>query len=93
MKIREFQRGYNEALSDVLDALSSGGTERAAQWARDNAHTDYEAAIEERAARVVGRERLEELRAFHRSWGEQDTDSLDVLDLWERLGRLLEVAP
>lgn len=26
-------------------------------------------------------ERLDAVREFHRTWGDQDTDSLDVLDL------------
>ncbi len=38
-------------------------------------------------------ERLDAVREFHRTWGDQETDSLDVLDLWEQLGRLLGVAP
>jgi hypothetical protein len=36
-------------------------------------------------------DRLAAVREFHRHWGEQETDSLDVLDLWEQLGRLLGV--
>lgn len=42
-------------------------------------------------ALLVDAERLNAVREFHRAWGDQDTDSLDVLDLWEQLGRLLEV--
>lgn len=45
------------------------------------------------AALVIDAERLQEVRAFHRAWGDRDTDSLDVLDLWEQLGRLLGVTP
>ena len=40
--------------------------------------------------RIVNR-RLGEVREFHSAWGDQDTDSLDVLDLWEQLCRLLGV--
>lgn len=42
---------------------------------------------------VADAERLNQVREFHRTWGDQDTDSLDVLDLWEQLGRLLGVQP
>lgn len=83
---------YDELDLKVITAVE-GGIDRAAQWAEDDAHVDHDAAIDERVARGMAAERLEELRAFHHSWGEQDTDSLDVLDLWEQLGRLLEVAP
>ena len=38
-------------------------------------------------------ERLIEIRDFHREWGYQDTDTLDLLTLWEQLGRLLGVTP
>jgi hypothetical protein len=45
------------------------------------------------AAPPTDAERLTAVREFHRTWGDQETDSLDVLDLWEQLGRLLEVNP
>lgn len=45
------------------------------------------------AAVLSDAERLAAVHEFHRSWGDQETDSLDVLDLWEQLGRLLGVNP
>ena len=45
------------------------------------------------AAVLIDAERLTAVHEFHRSWGDQETDSLDVLDLWEQLGRLLGVNP
>ncbi|NYI47852.1 hypothetical protein BJ993_004998 [Nocardioides aromaticivorans] len=45
------------------------------------------------AALPTDAERLTAVREFHHNWGDQETDSLDVLDLWEQLGRLLGVNP
>lgn len=45
------------------------------------------------AALLGDAEKLNEVREFHRNWGDQDTDTLDGLDLWEQLGRLLGVTP
>lgn len=45
------------------------------------------------AALLDDAERLNQVREFHNSWGDQETDTLDVLDLWEQLGRLLGVQP
>jgi len=45
------------------------------------------------AALLLDAESLNQVREFHHSWGDQETDSLDVLDLWEQLGRLLGVNP
>ena len=45
------------------------------------------------AALLDDAERLNQVREFHHGWGDQETDSLDVLDLWEQLGRLLGVNP
>ena len=45
------------------------------------------------AALLGDAERLIEIRDFHREWGDQDTDTLDLLTLWEQLGRLLGVTP
>lgn len=33
---------------------------------------------------------LNRVRAFHTQWGDTDADDLDVQDLWETLGRLLD---
>lgn len=33
---------------------------------------------------------LNRVRAFHTRWGDTDADDLDVQDLWETLGRLLD---
>jgi len=45
------------------------------------------------AALLDDAERLNQVREFHHGWGDQETDILDVLDLWEQLGRLLGVNP
>ena len=45
------------------------------------------------AALLGDAERLIEIRDFHREWGDQDTDTLDLLTLWEQLGRLLGMTP
>lgn len=45
------------------------------------------------AALLGDAERLIEIRDFHREWGDQDTDTLDLLTLWEQLGRVLGVTP
>lgn len=45
------------------------------------------------AAHLSDAERLVEIRDFHREWGDQDTEALDLLYLWEQLGRLLGVTP
>ena len=45
------------------------------------------------AALLGDAEKLNEVREFHRNWGDQDADTLDGLDLWEQLGRLLGVTP
>ena len=54
---------------------------------------EYGNAPADLAALLGDAEKLNEVREFHRNWGDQDTDTLDGLDLWEQLGRLLGVTP
>jgi len=50
-------------------------------------------AASDNSALLRDAERLDAVREFHRTWGDQESDSIDVLDLWEQLGRLLGMTP
>lgn len=58
-------------------------------------HTDPMADTADPAphdAAAVARQ-LAAARELHREWGETDIDELNQLELWERLGRILDGGP